>query len=64
MKDQLTNHPQHTDADYEYLSGKGYTDTEIKAIWDRDLNQGKAPVTVNKYKVDWKKSTPGNIVTK
>lgn len=64
MTNQIKSHPQYTAADYEYLSEKGYTDAEILNFWDRDLSQGKAPVQVNKYKIDWKKTTPGNIVTK
>ena len=32
----LTNHAMFSNSDYSYLSGKGYTNQEIKGIWDRD----------------------------
>ena len=42
MKD-LTQHSQYDDADLAYFRGKGYTDEEILAFWNRDAEQGKAP---------------------
>lgn len=51
----LKNHPQFTNEDYLYLSQKGYSNKEIKNIWDNDFRAGKLPVTSNKNKIDWKK---------
>ena len=39
----MTSHPMHTKDDYAYLKKKGYSDKEIKAIWDRDMKAGKDP---------------------
>jgi hypothetical protein len=50
----ILNHTQFTEEDYEYLKTKGYTNKEIIALWDRDKKEGTPPVTVNKYKIDWK----------
>jgi hypothetical protein len=50
----ILNHSQFTEADYEYLKTKGYTNKEIIDLWDRDKKEGTPPVTVNKYKIDWK----------
>jgi hypothetical protein len=47
----LKNHKNFSSADYEYLSGKGYSDKEIKAIWARDLSECKGLVMANK--IDW-----------
>ena len=30
-------------ADLDYLKGKGYSDKEIAAIWNEDKKQGKGP---------------------
>jgi len=53
MNKQLRNHPNADEADYEYLSDKGYSNKEIKEIWDRDLDAGKGPVTVNTDKINF-----------
>lgn len=37
-----------SDSDYDYLSKKGYTNKEIKKIWDRDHKDGNSPVTHKK----------------
>lgn len=50
----IRKHPQFTPEDYEYLSGKGYKNREILSIWNRELKQGKSPVSLNKSKIDWK----------
>ncbi len=50
----IINHSQFTNADYEYLKTKGYNTKEILSIWNRDKKDGTPPVTVNKYKIDWK----------
>ncbi|WP_300978911.1 hypothetical protein [Flavobacterium sp.] len=50
----IINHSQFTNEDYEYLKTKGYNTKEILSIWDRDKKDGTPPVTVNKYKIDWK----------
>ena len=55
VSNHLKNHKNFSAADYEYLSDKGHSDKEIKAIWDRDLAEGKEPVMVNKNKIDWSK---------
>lgn len=34
----LMQHQQWNSSDYEYLNAKGYSNPEIKAIWDRDAN--------------------------
>lgn len=46
---ELVSHPMWSAADYRYLKGKGYTDEEIRALWDRDFKDGKEPVQQNKY---------------
>ena len=33
--------------DYAYFRGKGYSDSEIKKLWDRDSKTGTNPVTWN-----------------
>lgn len=43
-RDQLASHPMHSESDLAHLRGKGYSDAEIKAIWDRDHAYGKEPV--------------------
>lgn len=50
----IKKHQQYTRADYEYLKTKGYSNQEIISLWDRELASGKEPVTLNKYKIDWK----------
>ena len=37
---RVTDHKNYHPADYQYLREKGYNDTEILAIWDRDREQG------------------------
>jgi hypothetical protein len=41
---ELHSHPMWSEADYRYLSGKGYSDAEIRELWDRDFKDGKEPV--------------------
>lgn len=40
----LQNHPMFSQDDYEYLRRIGYTNREIKALWDRDHANGAEPV--------------------
>lgn len=40
----LKSHSMWSLEDYNYLKGKGYTDEEIKGLWDRDASEGKDPV--------------------
>lgn len=42
--DAIRNHPMYTDSDYDYFRGKGYTDAEILAFWDRDFTRGEKPL--------------------
>lgn len=37
----LRSHPNFSESDYKALKSKGYSDREIKAIWDRDRKEGK-----------------------
>jgi hypothetical protein len=41
---QIQNHSQFTQSDYDYFSGKGYTNKEIIAFWDRDAKSGNDPL--------------------
>ncbi len=41
----LKNHSMFSQADYEWLKAKGYTNREILAFWNRDAKLGKSPVT-------------------
>lgn len=43
MQNFIINNEMFNQADYDYLSNKGYSDLEIKNIWDRDLKLGKTP---------------------
>lgn len=45
----LKSHSMYTKEDYEYLAGKGYSEAQIKAIWDRDKGLGKDPQHGNKH---------------
>jgi len=36
MKNQITSHKMYSKSDYEYLKRKGYSETEILEIWNRD----------------------------
>lgn len=36
----LRRHPNYSDADYAYLTEKGYNAAEIRAIWNRDRAHG------------------------
>lgn len=42
---KIREHKQYTEVDYEYLHGKGYTDSEIIKFWDRDAALGKEPLS-------------------
>lgn len=37
----LIKHSNFSSDDYAYLSAKGYSNKEILAIWNKDVNQGK-----------------------
>lgn len=41
---RLTSHPMYSPSDLRHLRGKGYTDEQILAFWDRDHVQGNLPV--------------------
>lgn len=58
MTNYLKNHSNFSLADYTHLTGKGYTNREIKAIWDRDKAEGKGPCgeTVVTPQGTWMKS--------
>lgn len=60
----IAKHAQFTQADYEYLTTKGYTTQEILSIWDRDKNDNKPPVTLNKYDIDWNRWNRVKIIKK
>jgi len=47
-KKTLRAHPMYSEADFDYLEGKGYNAAEIKALWDRDQKAGKQPQHANK----------------
>lgn len=47
-RSNLKNHPMWSESDHAYFKGKGYTDNEIKAIWDRDHAAGHDPVVHKK----------------
>lgn len=55
----ILNHPQYHINDYNYFKQKGYTNKEILAFWDRDLKEGNAPCTLNKYEINWKEFPNG-----
>ena len=40
---RLTDHPNYTADDADYLRGKGWTPQQILARWDEELAQGNAP---------------------
>jgi hypothetical protein len=40
---RLRAHPMYTPSDLRYLRGKGYSDEQIIAFWERDRAQGKGP---------------------
>ena len=40
---KIRAHKQYTEADYAHLSKKGYTNTEILKIWDRDQAERALP---------------------
>lgn len=44
----LTKHKMWSEEDYNYLAGKGYSDKEIKDLWDRDTKLGKGPTSHDK----------------
>ena len=43
----LKSHKMWNKNDYAYFRGKGYSDSEIKKLWDRDSKTGTNPVTWN-----------------
>ena len=44
LAERIKHHPMNTASDLAYLRGKGYSDAEILAFWDRDHAQGQRPV--------------------
>lgn len=45
MKNKITSHKMYSKSDYEYLKNKGYSDTEILKIWNRDSeNVWQSPI--------------------
>jgi len=40
----LKAHPMWSQSDFEYLRGKGYSNREVLAFWDRDQAHGAGPV--------------------
>jgi hypothetical protein len=42
--DRIAKHPMYSPSDLKYLRGKGYSDDEILAFWDRDHGLGCKPV--------------------
>lgn len=58
----LTSHSMWSQSDFDYFKGKGYTNREIEAFWDRDEKLGKSPVEhkpvpdVISIIADWNKS--------
>jgi len=42
--DRIAEHPMYSPSDLKYLRGKGYSDAEILAFWDRDHGLGCKPV--------------------
>lgn len=36
----LVHHPMYTDSDYMYHRNQGFTDSEIKKIWDKEYSEG------------------------
>lgn len=44
----IKKHPMYTNSDYQHLSGKGYSDDEIKKLWDRDHKAGNEPLVHKK----------------
>ena len=42
--DRIAKHPMYSPSDLKYLRGKGYSDAEILAFWDRDHGLGCKPV--------------------
>ena len=41
---RLAAHPMHSPSDLAYFRGKGYSDAEILAFWDRDHAAGGKPL--------------------
>lgn len=44
----ITKHPQYSKEDHDYLTGKGWSNSEIAKRWDEEKAAGKDPQTVNK----------------
>lgn len=42
---RLKKHPMYHPNDYTYFRSKGYSDNDVKTIWDRDHREGKKPVS-------------------
>lgn len=43
MQKATKNHANYTAEDYDYLKAKGYSEAEIRQIWDRDRSRGHGP---------------------
>jgi hypothetical protein len=50
----IKSHPQFTQTDYSYFRGKGYSNQEIKMMWDRENKEGNKPLNWQRLKSDWK----------
>ena len=44
IAERIAKHPMYSPGDLKYLRGKGYSDQEILAFWDRDHGLGCKPV--------------------
>jgi len=51
-KRNIKNHANYSESDYEYLKHKGYTDAEIRRMWDRQsepCHHEKMPIDIVAY---------------
>jgi len=55
---KVTEHPQYTKADYDYLKGKGWSDPEIMNRWDEEHAKGHHAQQGNK---NAKSGEPGYV---
>jgi len=63
MTNAIKSHAMYSESDYAYLSGKGYSDDEIIAFWDRDAAMGKGPQLHLPKKGDKVRTVYGEIKT-
>ena len=47
----ILNHVNYTKSDYNYLSAKGYSNKEIKSIWDNDLSNHGVKNSISKIQL-------------